>query len=65
MKKKKAKMLLKNTIKWILPEARKAKTDYQNGCFQHNTVIEEATRKTRYETLKEVCIKLVLPKEDL
>lgn len=65
MKKKKAKKLLKKTIIWAYMEVRKAKTDYQNGCFQHNSIIEEATRKTRYETLKEVCIKLGLPKEDL
>ena len=65
MKKKKAKKLLKNTIKWIIPVTRQAKVDFQNGCCPHNSVVEEATRRVKFEILMEVCKRLGIAFEQI
>ena len=56
MKSKKQLKLLK---KFIHNELVQAKVIYNNGCFPHDSIKEEAIARTKYETLKSIAKKAI------
>lgn len=55
----KPKKQLKQLHKFIHDELVQAKAVYNNGCFQHDSIKEEAIAKARYETLKSIAKKAI------
>ena len=55
----KPKKQLKQLRKFIHDELVQAKAIYNNGCFPHDSIKEEAIARTKYETLKSVVKKAI------
>lgn len=55
----KPKKQLKQLKKFIHDETVQAKATYNNGCFHHDSIKEEAIARTKYETLKSIAHKLI------
>ena len=55
----KPKKQLKQLKKFIHDELVQAKVIYNNGCFHHDSIKEEAIAKAKYETLKLIAKKAI------
>ena len=55
----KPKKQLKQLKKFIHDELVQAKAVYNNGCFPHDSIKEEAIARTKYETLKSIAHKII------
>ena len=55
----KPKKQLKQLHKFIHDELVQAKAIYNNGCFPHDSIKEEAIAKARYEALKSIAKKSI------
>ena len=55
----KPKKQLKQLNKFIHNELVQSKATYNNGCFPHDSIKEEAIAKAKYETLKSIAKKAI------